>query len=407
MEYENTLKLFFKLKPEEFKVALEKKMESDDTIKFSLLINDKQSFFHYDKALFYKLISVETKNVELNSIFNSLPPIAKNQYIRNTMVAEVKNTNELEGIFSSRKEIFELTEDLKKCKSDKIGSIVKKYMMLTENKEEKEISSCRDIRNIYNELFDLDGKSLIAEKDKPDGSYFRKGFVGVFDAVGNLIHKGLNGENTIIEAIQEALSILNNDEINIYIRLAIFHYIFEYAHPFYDGNGRIGRYLISSIIKKQKSDVFAFRVSSGINACKEQYYKAFKSTEDVRNFGDLGTFVYEFLDIFEKEYSASIKYAQKKKKIMDQLCSSLINENDYSKNEKSILYLLIQAFVFSDFGVSIVDINKITDISERTIRRVISQFKQNNMLIEEKYGKTIYYNLAKEHIQQYIEHLEK
>jgi transposase len=92
---------------------------------------------------------------------------------------------------------------------------------------------------------------------------------------------------------------------------------------------------------------------------------------------------------------------------MDQLCGSLIDENDYSKNEKSILYLLIQAFVFSDFGVSIVDINKITDISERTIRRVISQFKQNSMLVEEKYGKTIYYNLAKEHIEQYIEQFEK
>ena len=393
MEYESTIKLYFKMKPADFKVELENKLNSKDTLKLNVFINGNQVFFHYDSFIFNKLISVETKNVELNSIFNSLPLIAKNQYIRNTLVAEVKNTNELEGVFSSRKEIFELTEDLKKCKSDKIGSIVNKYMMLMNNKEEKEISSCRDIRNIYDELFDINGKSLIADKDKPDGVYFRKNFVGVFDATGKLVHKGVTGENTIIEITEEALAVLNNADINTFIKLAIFHYIFEYAHPYYDGNGRIGRYLISSVVKKEKSDIFAFRVSSGINARKNQYYKAFELTEDTRNYADIGTFVYEFLDIFEKEYIASIEYAQKKKSAMDKLYKEYIDKGSYSKNEKSVLYLLIQTRVFSDFGVSISDISSITEVSERTIRRLISQFKQQNMLNEKKYGKTIYYNL--------------
>ena len=70
-----------------------------------------------------------------------------------------------------------------------------------------------------------------------------------------------------------------------------------------------------------------------------------------------------------------------------------MEKNSHSKNEKSILFLLIQAYVFSDFGVSINEIKAITEISERTIRRLISQFKQKNILVEEKYGKTLYYNL--------------
>lgn len=396
MEYENTYKLYFKLNQDDFKNELEKKLKSDDTILFSLEINNHQSFFHYNRFVFEKLLSVETKNAELNSVFDSLPQIAKNQYIRNTLVAEVKNTNELEGVFSSRKEIFELTEDFKKCKSDKIGSIVKKYMLLMSDDGEKEISSCRDIRNTYNDLFNLDGKSLIEDKDKPDGNYFRKGFVGVYDGDGNLIHKGLSGENTIIEAMEEALSILNNESINMYIRLALFHYIFEYAHPYYDGNGRLGRYLLSLMIKKEKSDIFAFRVSSGINSRKSKYYKAFEVTEDPRNYGDLGTFVYELLSIFEQEYIDSIHYAKNKKKLMDSLYKELIDMNDeYSKNEKEVLYLLIQAYVFSDFGVSVNEITSITKISSRTIRRLISSFKEKGMLKEERFGKVIYYNLNK------------
>ena len=138
MEYESTLKLFFKLDSKTFSNELQRKLNSPDTLKFNLEINGVPSFFHYDRFIFDKVVSVETKNATLNNIFDSLPNIAKSQYIRNTLVAEVKNTNELEGVFSSRKNIFELTEDLKKRKSDKIGSIVNKYMMLLNNKGEKE-----------------------------------------------------------------------------------------------------------------------------------------------------------------------------------------------------------------------------------------------------------------------------
>ena len=400
MEYKSTIKEFYKLNKSDFDSSLQKKKQSIDTFTFDFKIHESNSFFHYDHVIFEKVINVETKNVKLNSIFESLPKIARNQYIRNTLVAEVKNTNELEGVFSSRKEIFELTEDLKKRDSDKIGSIVNKYLLLLDNKAEQEIASCKDIRNIYNALFNIGGgKSLIAEKDMPDGIYFRKGFVGVYDGLGNLIHKGIAGENAIIEAVQEGLSILNNNEMNLFIRLAIFHYIFEYAHPFYDGNGRIGRYLISSIIKKEKSDIFAFRVSSGINARKNKYYRAFKDTEDVRNCGDLGTFVYEFLDIFEKEYDNSIEYALSKQKLLEKLCDEYIeSQSKLSKSEKNILYVLIQARVFSDFGVSVKEISDATNSSSKTVRRSILKFKDLKIVSEEKYGKTYYYNLINSNI---------
>lgn len=393
MEHETTLKQFFKLDKETFEKELEKKLNSYDTTFFDFSINGKKPFFNYNHFIFEKVIKIETKNVQLNSIFQSLPQIAKKQYIRNTMVAEVKNTNELEGVFSSRKEIFELTEDLKKRKSYKIGSIVNKYMMLLQDEGEKEIASCKDIRRIYDNLFDSFGESLISEK--PDGVYFRKDFVGVYDGLGKLVHKGIVGENTIIEIIQNALSFLNNEEVNLFLRLAIFHYIFEFVHPFYDGNGRVGRYIISSLIKKEKSDVFAFRVSSGINAQKNKYYKAFENTEDTRNYADLGTFVYSFLDIFEHEYDASIKYAIEKRDLMNELNKKYIDNGHFkSKSEKAILFILIQAHVFSDFGVSVSDLKDATDLSDKTVRRALESLQDNNMIKEERMGKTIFYNLS-------------
>lgn len=393
MENENTLKKYFKAKPEDFKKYLTSVLNSENTIKLNFFIKNNQAFFHYDPLLFEKAIEIEKKDVTLKATFDSLPPIAKTQYIRNTLVAEVKNTNELEGVFSSRRVIFELTEDLKKRQSDKIGSIVSKYLMLLDGGE-KEVASCRDIRNIYDELFNLDGKSLIIEKDKPDGMYFRKGFVGVFDLSGKLIHPGVPGENNIIELIQEGLKILNDKSINLYFRIALFHYIFEYAHPFYDGNGRLGRYLVSLFLKKERCDIFAFRVSSGFNQRKSKYYKAFEKTEDPRNYADLNTFVYDFLDLLSEEYTSSIDYAEKKKKEMYVIDEKFSKDSSYTKNEKRIISILIQAYVFSDFGINIKELESITKLSSKTIRRCLDKLDQKGILFGERRGKYIYYNLS-------------
>jgi len=85
--------------------------------------------------------------------------------------------------------------------------------------------------------------------------------------------------------------------------------------------------------------------------------------------------------------------------LMESMYREFVEKNsNNSKNEKTLLYLLIQAYVFSDFGISVNDMAKITEISERTIRRLISDFKKKGMLTEEKYGKVIYYNLSKTNI---------
>jgi len=395
MNYESTLKQYFKY-PNDFKKMYEEKYNSTSTLHFNFIINEHPSFFFYSLPVFEKVLSIYQKSNILNDIFKSLPPIAGKQYIRNTLVVEVKKTNEIEGVFSSRKEIFELVEDLKSMKSNKIGSIINKYLMLLDEKNSnRDIRTCADIRKIYDDMFYSNGTSLIEKKNELDGLYFRNNFVGVYDSSERLIHKGISGEENIISGMEEALEVINNSSINIFIRLAIFHYMFEYIHPFYDGNGRVGRYIVSQKLYDEIGDVFAFRVSAAINAKKNKYYKAFEDTEDVRNYGDITTFVYEFLDIIEEEYNNSIEYAKSKKELLDKINKEIIEKNNdkYSKHQSNVLWVLAQAYVFSDFGVTAQDISEIVGVSVKTIRRVLASFKNEGILKEEKYSKAMFYSL--------------
>jgi len=76
--------------------------------------------------------------------------------------------------------------------------------------------------------------------------------------------------------MDELLSFMNNDAdgLNPLIKTAMIHSQFESIHPFSDGNGRIGRILISLYLYKAKVINFPFfYISEAINMDKAVYYR--------------------------------------------------------------------------------------------------------------------------------------
>ena len=76
--------------------------------------------------------------------------------------------------------------------------------------------------------------------------------------------------------MDELLSFMNNDTdgLNTLIKAAMIHSQFESIHPFSDGNGRIGRVLISLYLYKAKVINFPFfYISETINMDKPVYYR--------------------------------------------------------------------------------------------------------------------------------------
>lgn len=68
------------------------------------------------------------------------------------------------------------------------------------------------------------------------------------------------------------------------------------VHPFYDGNGRTGRYLLALYLSSPLSILTTLSLSRVIAANRDAYYRSFKEAEHPLNHGELTHFVMNMLE---------------------------------------------------------------------------------------------------------------
>lgn len=111
----------------------------------------------------------------------------------------------------------------------------------------------------------------------PENGRFRSGGVGVFDGEV-LIHMASPAE-FVPEHIHNLFAWYQQSELHPLIKSAIFHYEFEFIHPFADGNGRIGRMWHSLLLGKWKELFFWLPVEELIQSRQKEYYDALDAAD--------------------------------------------------------------------------------------------------------------------------------
>lgn len=406
MSYKSLYKLYVMNDISTFNDIYEKKFNSSATIKFDLLINKDQSFFTYDSEIMSLVSKINSLNYELNEIFNDLPDIAKEQYMRKSLIDEIHFTNQIEGVVSTRKDINDLITEIerKTTTCNRFEGIVNKYLMLTD--EKLQFLSSKDIRKLYDEML----YNEIQSEDKnnlPDGEIFRKDLVHVYKSGEKVVHNGLMPESKIIDYMNKALNILNSESIDVLIKIAIFHYFLGYIHPFYDGNGRINRFISSYMLSKYFNEVVGFRLSMSIKENLSQYLDAFEHTNDVRNKGDVSTFVYEFLDIVYKSFQKTELYALEKTQQFNKYIKKIANVSklyEMNKNKDDInnlLFILIQCSVFGDFGLNKAKLIKFLEKGSTKVSEYLGVLKHYNLCLDIQSGKNHYFKCNLEELDLY------
>ena len=256
------------------------------------------------------------------------------------------------------------------------------YMNLLDKENYLSINEPKDFRSIYNSLFD-DQKDI---SEWPDGKFFRESPVSLKrKKADSVVHIGDENEQEIINSLEKLVSFMNSKDYPYLEKCIISHYYLEYIHPFYDGNGRLGRYIMSSYLSR-KLDLFTgVSISNSINKNREKYYASLLEISNPRNKGEVTHLLDDILEIIiegQKESLEQLEEAAAKMNVLDNYLKTI---DDLSENEINVLYAYLQDYVFSnDRNLEDSEIANFQDYSRYKMNQYLTKLTDFGYLIKVK-----------------------
>ncbi|MEG0806619.1 MAG: Fic family protein [Lachnospiraceae bacterium] len=202
-----------------------------------------------------------------------------------------------------------------------------------------EICEVKNAFEAYNKLLDLNPysvkdmllahKVLMNELTKEAGT-FRSGGVGVF-AGQQLVHMAPPA-NQVPPLIKELVDWSKKAEVHPLIKSCVFHYEFEFIHPFADGNGRMGRMWQTLLLYKWKSLFGWLPIETLIRERQEEYYKVLEESDYSADSGKfvefLLTTIYDALREIVETEQVNGQVSEQVEKLLE-----VIDDKEYSTRE--------------------------------------------------------------------------
>lgn len=143
-------------------------------------------------------------------------------------------------------------------------------------------------------------KIMMADLVDRNGKYRTDG-VGIFDG-NKVVHIAPPAERVPF-LMADLFDWLKNASDHPLIKSCVFHYEFEFIHPFQDGNGRMGRLWQTVILKEWKTFFAWLPVETIIKENQTEYYKALSASD---TNADSTAFIEFMLDVILKEIEKNI-----------------------------------------------------------------------------------------------------
>jgi Fic family protein len=286
-------------------------------------------------------ISEELTKLQFNKASKVNPMLRKKNRIKT-----LAGTLEIEGNFLGEEKITAILDGKKVLGTVKevaeVNGAIKAYERLDEYK--------------YDELDDLllAHKILMGEVLTSAGS-----FRSVNVQVGEHIAPQPNMVNDLMTNL---FAWLKNSDEHMLLKSCIFHYEFEFIHPFSDGNGRIGR-LWQSVILNSFNPIFSLLPTESIvRDHQEEYYKAIENSTEL---GESTPFIEFMLEMI----------LQSMQKVKNDV------PKDVPKNVPIKRLNKIVELVIENRDITIAQLANMLEVSDKTIKRDIAKLKEQNRLI--------------------------
>ena len=253
---------------------------------------------------------------------------------------------------------------------EQVTDVINGKRVLAPPKDIKEVQNAYEIYERLEELNENSVKDLLlahkimtSELIKESGR-FRSKNAGVYQG-DKLIHMGTLPEY-IPELINNLFLWLKKSEEHPLIKAAVFHYEFEFIHPFQDGNGRIGRLWHSLILSKWKKFFAWLPIESLVQKYQKEYYIAINNSN---RDGESTEFILFMLKIIKETLIELIEIQKSTDKSTDKLTD---------KNKEKIKSLI--EYLDQNNSINNKEAQNLLDISESAAKRFLNKLVKENIL---------------------------
>lgn len=227
----------------------------------------------------------------------------------------------------------------------------------------KEVQEVRNAIRAYEELMNLNpyqiedllkAHRIMALGLVDNAGHFRQSGVGVFGKQG-VVHVAPPHER-VPYLMEDLFSWLKSSDDHILIKSSVFHYEFEFIHPFDDGNGRIGRFWQSRLLADWHSAFEFLPVENMVWQNQTAYYQAIAQSTKENNSGIFIEFMLEIILSSIQQHNGTVK----------DIVNGTVNT--------------ILTFIKEKPDISYDELAQKSNISRRTVSRKITELKKNGKI---------------------------
>ena len=236
---------------------------------------------------------------------------------------KLRRVNRVRSIHSS------LAIEQNSLTKEQVSDIIDGKRVLGPPQDIREVQNAYEAYEIMTKLNPYSVKDLLkAHKIMMGGlvkeaGVFRSKGVGVY-AGKQLIHAGTPA-NYVPSLIGQLFDWLKKTNLHPLIKGCIFHYEFEFIHPFVDGNGRLGRLWHTLILAKWQEFFLWIPIETIIHKRQDDYYKALNASNAVSE----STIFVQFMLLLIRDLLKELSHTgvMNKEKTLDEKLFGLLKEN--------------------------------------------------------------------------------
>lgn len=201
-------------------------------------------------------------------------------------------------------------------------------------------------------------KLMMADLVENAGQY-RKGGVGVF-AGEQCIHMAPPADRVPF-LMADLFEWISTTDTHPLVSSCVFHYEFEFIHPFMDGNGRMGRYWQTMLLSRWKGIFAWLPVETIVKQHQQDYYDAIAQSDSQGNSTIFITFMLRCI----------LQTIKEQQKVMDKVTDKVTD-----KSEDKLLNI-----IRATPAITIPQLMQMLSLSDSGVRKILRKLQQQGRIV--------------------------